>query len=110
MAPLPQNPPPAGLGRLTTRNQIPYQLIIIAVGLAGVSCAASAARATGAKDILGATGVKGGLVVHIGCGAVESLLGSPDVGIQGLRQRPRKGLGLISTLIVDIMPENSLEV
>ena len=41
---------------------------IILIGLAVASFANPAARAAGAKDILDATGVKGGLVVHLGCG------------------------------------------
>ena len=40
----------------------------VLAGLVVMSLAAPGARAAGAKDILKATGVKGGLVVHLGCG------------------------------------------
>ena len=57
-------------GKVNTEKEHPMKRIhgLIMAGLVVAALTAPAVRAGGAKDILGATGITGGLVVHLGCG------------------------------------------
>ena len=61
--------------------------LLVGLSLAASALAARAAGATSAQEILSATGVKGGLVVHVGCGdgkLTAALRGSGSYMVHGI--------------------------
>ena len=97
---------------MTRQGSVPY-LSIILTGLVIASLAGGTAGAAGAKDILDATGVKGGLVVHVGCDAGKLtaalhaneryLVHGLDTDVDKVRQARRhiQSLGLYGKVSVD---------
>ena len=76
---------------MTARTSTASSWILLAFFVSFVSICASALTAAEtttreAKEILAATGVKGGLVVHIGCGNGQ-LTAASDGDVDGLRRK-----------------------